>query len=503
MNEEELWRYHFEKKRMYHNVCEMLRSMGREGLSELLRIALIILNYPHQRSDGRSDFDGHKGITKLFTSVFPESCNGDRDVYKEPILFYPETLRYITGELNLCNFTEVGSSFWHKCILTTPSKTVRFDGPWLFWDYWQSAAFGLFNINNLKEGQDLLRKVAIANENQEFDVISAWLNLAATYEVEGNYDEVLKVFDTAIEMYPDAEDLWINLGILCQRQGDIDGAIERCKFAIATRKFACLEALGDAYLHKRDYENAMSTFERLIEINPNRASWGWNRIGYILQLAHDIDKAIKAYETAILVDPGNHYIYEDIALAYEMKGDVNKKAEYLEKSIACDKRSYLFYQLAELLIIDMRDYDRAIARFRREIDVDPENAMCWRTLGMAYSAKADYQKAIEVYGTAISKELLIIGLRDPWNPWSFWELLGDATRMNGNLEGAIQAYKTAVEKEPGNVELWELLEDALLENGDFEEAKTVHQRAEERIPEASNDSEIFFELSNAGENVIQ
>jgi tetratricopeptide (TPR) repeat protein/formylglycine-generating enzyme required for sulfatase activity len=123
---------------------------------------------------------------------------------------------------------------------------------------------------------------------------------------------------------------------------------------------------GLSYYNRKDYDKAISDYDKAIRLDPNRAV-SYNNRGNAYEAMKDYDKAISDYNEAIRLDP--HY-----AVAYFRRGNA--------------------YQ-------ETKDYDKAISDYDETVRLEPNHAVAHNNRGFAYYEKKDYTKAIRDYNEAI------------------------------------------------------------------------------------------------------
>ncbi len=135
---------------------------------------------------------------------------------------------------------------------------------------------------------------AIAINN---DYAEAHYNLANIFRDEGNSRAAIKYFKEAIKINPNYSQPYNNLGSALLDKGHLNDSID---------VFRDLLNIGIAQLYKGEVENAVISFKRAIEINPNYANAYWNLYGIsttINEAQYWIEcylKADKNYEVALL-----------------------------------------------------------------------------------------------------------------------------------------------------------------------------------------------------------
>lgn len=156
--------------------------------------------------------------------------------------------------------------------------------------------------------------------------------------MEGKKDEARQQFETAINLTKgkDVEVLnAIGMANVKARQGDATYAIEKLNQATQTRKFKNADTyliMGNAYRKLIDGGNAVTSYNKALEISPNLAA-AKNGIGKIYETQKNQEFYLKAYEEAVQLDPAYAPGYFNLFYHYYFR-DVNKAGDYLQKYIA-------------------------------------------------------------------------------------------------------------------------------------------------------------------------
>jgi Tfp pilus assembly protein PilF len=83
--------------------------------------------------------------------------------------------------------------------------------------------------------------------------------------------------------------------------------------------------------------------------------------------------------------------------------------------------------------------DKAAAAYKAQLKKTPENAMALNNLGMIYKLQFHYRQAMEYFGKAVAA--------DPMYADAYYNL-GFISFEEGDLDGAIENYKKAIEINP-------------------------------------------------------
>ena len=137
--------------------------------------------------------------------------------------------------------------------------------------------------------------------NKETDVLSAtdWFQKGYNAYENKEYDKAISFYLRAIELDPDDDAAYVNLGV--------------------------------AYYYQGNYTKAKESYERAIELDPDEAL-AYQKIGDLYMLQINLIKAIELYEKVIELDPDNAFVIHTLGLVYSILGKPELKPLYYKKA---------------------------------------------------------------------------------------------------------------------------------------------------------------------------
>lgn len=313
---------------------------------------------------------------------------------------------------------------------------------------------------------------------------------------------------------------------------------------------------GNALFDQAKYDEAIASYNKVIEINPKN-KWGWINKGDALTQLTKYDEAIKIYNKAIELFPqsadvwcnkGNALCdlgkYENAIVAYDKAIEIKSKfadawngkgivlanmeryeeaIEAYNKAIAIRTKFTFAWINKGLALANQSKYDEAIKAFDEAIRLDPKHATAWNNKGAALDDQGKYDEAILAYDKAIEldpKDALTWvnkGLThynqdrfdeaikafdettrlDPKDAEA-WNLNGLTLRSLGKFDEAIKAFDNAIEIDPKNAIIWCNKGLAIYDKSEYEESIQAYDKAIEFDPKLAdawmNKSEAFKSL---------
>jgi tetratricopeptide (TPR) repeat protein len=230
-----------------------------------------------------------------------------------------------------------------------------------------------------------------------------------------------------------------------------------------------------------EHEGAAEYFNRALAIAPSDASFAGNRI-VSLRSAGRAEEALSYGEQWLASGyKANAYFRNQLAIAANANAEYDRAIEYYDQALAIAPSDASFAANRIALLKNAGKATEAVSYGEQWLSYGYEaGAIFWTRMGLAAYAIAEYERAVEYFGRALtiapSDESfagnLIASLKDAGRAaealsfgkqWldaghvaadhSFWTQMGDAAYANTKYEHAIEYYNRALTIAPSNVSL--------------------------------------------------
>lgn len=250
------------------------------------------------------------------------------------------------------------------------------------------------------------------------------------------YGEGLQNLEHAIAMEPDNQLL---------RDHRVDGYILTGEYLAAKHDLEILRETGFneeltllkqglIFFLENDLSNATTTFEQVLDLNPENAL-AHDVLGLIALKKRNIAEALDHFTRAIEINPNFALAMYNKGVAYKMNNDPVKALEYFNKAIDTHLNVAQVYFARGLLKRDMGDYEGAIEDYSEMNRFDSTYFNAIYNRAFAYEMIGDFQNALRDANAAI--EL------DPEDAHA-WKLRGNIHMLFGDYSEAVIDYTQAL-----------------------------------------------------------
>ncbi|MEI8273204.1 MAG: tetratricopeptide repeat protein [Paludibacter sp.] len=163
--------------------------------------------------------------------------------------------------------------------------------------------------------------------------------------------------------------------------------------------------LGVVYKDEKNYEKAIKSFHKALEINPNHAL-SYKNLGFLNFDIENYDEAIICFQKAIdnnYHDTDDLYIY--IGLSYLNKMDFENAIKILQKGLD-ETQSWSGFCDFNINLGDayvkQKNFNEAVKYYQQVIDEMPNTIEAHIKKGDVYMIQSEYNKAIECWLSAIN-----------------------------------------------------------------------------------------------------
>lgn len=217
------------------------------------------------------------------------------------------------------------------------------------------------------------------------------------------------------------------------------------------------------------YEEALTSFDKVIELDPNKPL-AWLGRGMALSDLRRYDEALVSYDKVIELDPYDASAWSLKSWLLAKLGRYDEALISYDKTIELDPNDALAWCNRGASLLNLERYDEALISYDKGIELDPDDALAWYNRGVSLSKLERYSEALVSYDKSIEF--------DP-NYAPTWNNRGVSLGMLERYDEALTSFDKAVELDPNDALSWNSRGWVLANLGRHDEALSSCNKAVE------------------------
>jgi superkiller protein 3 len=310
------------------------------------------------------------------------------------------------------------------------------------------VAIGYFHLARLHAAKDrideargVLRKVMDSEDFSEETKDEAGKKLGLIFMKAQRYKEAVPYLQKAALTEEKDADLWMNLAHCYSRAGNLEGALEAFRKAVAIDPSPYnLYGLGDCLLALDQNKDAITILEKAVRLQPNYVMANYD-LGRAYYEENRYEEGVAVSKRALSDDPEMKYQRSNPGLgATTNLGLCLMESGRGEEALTCfDKNIGLivssFFNKG-LTLYQMDRPKEAAVWFRRVLEIKPNDTSALNLLGQALDADGKFSEAV----SCLKKAITI----DPEYALGYYDLGVILSRKKDGREKAMRCFKKAI-----------------------------------------------------------
>ena len=275
------------------------------------------------------------------------------------------------------------------------------------------------------------------------------------------------------------------LGTVNFDKGQVDAAIANFKACLALDPDfqQANEKLLLAYQKSGRRAEALAQLQKML--NQDASPEGYNAAGVMYYQSQRIDEAVTAFKRALQINPryqpaknNLHQLYREQGIAALADETYPLAMWFFSEALQLDPTDSTLYNLTGVAYARSRDYQNAIAEYKKalrfnpgDIDAKQNLARSYNNLGVQFTQSQRWEEAIDAYQQA--RQLMPDLASVKPNLTDLYWKRANTFRETGNLDLAIEAYRELLEFDSGAIDAHSLLGDLYFQKRDYPQA--IHE----------------------------
>ena len=286
----------------------------------------------------------------------------------------------------------------------------------------------------LKEGQSMDARVAarLARDNHP-EKSGTWIATGKVHEKHDRRDDAITAYQKAFEIDPGNEDLRVAIGNLLMRQGRDSEASQYLKDGVnaADAKPEVVYNYAVSLMRDKKYHAAIPSLRNVTRELPEMFQ-GWLALAQCLQQTKQYSAAVEPYEKAYALN-GDPKLLFHLGRCAEKSNQHEKAIAAYEQALLADPTYVKARYNLSLTFMEAKKYEEAVESFGKLVELEGDTYRAYYSMGLSYYYLDKFDEALESYNMAYELEETV-------NVLNNMGLVYDAM---GNKKKAQEYYKDA------------------------------------------------------------
>jgi tetratricopeptide (TPR) repeat protein/2-polyprenyl-3-methyl-5-hydroxy-6-metoxy-1,4-benzoquinol methylase len=258
--------------------------------------------------------------------------------------------------------------------------------------FWLSYVNALIKLGQLDNARQVLnQRKGSGLKSDKLDQLEAQLNDTVSFNQPIGSNNNSNQLDDLISLY---------------NRGNLQGALVQGNTLAQQfpNSHALLNVLGATYSELGKYEEAITSYNKVLEIKPEFAEAHYNLANTLRELGSH-EAAIASYNKAIEIKPDLTDAYNNLGIALNFLGRYEEAITSYNKAIELKPDYVETYNNMGNALNGLGKHEEAIVSFNKAIGLKPNYAQAYNNLGIALNFLGRYEEAITSYNKAIELKL--------------------------------------------------------------------------------------------------
>lgn len=238
--------------------------------------------------------------------------------------------------------------------------------------------------------------------------IDAYKNIAFVYLRMDSTEAALRTYQELLTITPDDYETYVTMASLVNQRQEYARAADYLQKAVAVAPDSArpriIGELGITYDMMGKGDEAMKTYQDALKMSPGNKDLLFN-LGRLYLVREDYTNAINQLTEVLKTNPEDFEVNYNVGLSYLKIGEsLDKKARALEDEAMASKKKPNSVRIDSLRQAANAQFKAAMPFLTKAAEIKPDQGSAWHNLGVGYMRTGDQDKAKEAFAKAESLE---------------------------------------------------------------------------------------------------
>lgn len=226
--------------------------------------------------------------------------------------------------------------------------------------------------------------------------------LGLSYEELEQYEKSIKSYQKSIELNPDNDESWFNLGNLYSNVGQYEKSIQAYLSSIKIKSddWRTWNNLGSSYRNINEYSKSVDSYKKATELNPDSVEI-WDNLAELYRDIKQYDEAICVFLRIIELKSDDETVWFRLGFSYLETKQYEQSIKAYLKALEVEQNYSKAWNNLGVAYQKNNQHEESINAFLKVIEINKDDEMAWCNLGSAYSIIKQYPEAVKYFLKAI------------------------------------------------------------------------------------------------------
>jgi tetratricopeptide (TPR) repeat protein len=242
----------------------------------------------------------------------------------------------------------------------------------------------------------------------EPEQIDSYKNLAYVYMRMDSIPAVLRSYRELLAIKPDDYETYMTMASIHNQRQEYEKSAELLQKAVAAAPDSArpriIGDLGITYDMMGKPEEAMKTYQDALKMSPGNKDLLFN-LGRLYLMRDDYANAINQLTEVLKQNPEDFEVNYNVGLSYLKIGErLDKRAREIEDEAMTAKKKPNTARIDSLRQAANANFNGAMPYLKKAVELKPDQGSAWHNLGVGYMRAGDQEKAKEAFAKAETLE---------------------------------------------------------------------------------------------------
>lgn len=228
------------------------------------------------------------------------------------------------------------------------------------------------------------------------DELNRQMQTAVQYHQQGKLAQAEKIYQHALQSFPQHSDILNLLGALCSQDNRASEGIRYLEQAVKLQPQHPHYRLnlGQAQVKLGQLKQAIANFNHVLKSQPNSASAHFN-LANVLKQKNQLPPALQHYQQALSLSPNNASYHYNYGNALQAAGRYRSAIEAYEKSLELDPNNAQAHNNLGIVLKEWDRFDEALQHYKTAAQLAPDFKDAHHNLLQMYESQDQRELALQ------------------------------------------------------------------------------------------------------------